>query len=200
MELEELQSAWTQMSLQLEKQKKLTHQIIMEMTQQKYYRRFRKLFLYEGAGAVICLLAAAYLIWNISRLDTWYLLAFGGMALLFLTALPVWILYSLYRIQSIDLLQGLYRNTLLEFTRAKQRLLIAQRTAITLGFLFILIIFPLAGKLLNNEDFFKNNQYFWLWYVPLIGVFLFYFSRMAYRHYLRAIADAESLIRDLESE
>src|SRR5690606_32189259 len=116
MELEELQSAWTHMSLQLEKQKKLTHQIIMEMTQQKYHRRFRKLFLYEGAGAGICLLAAGYLIWNSSRLDTWYLQALGIMALLFLTALPAWILYTLYRIQSIDLLEGLHRDTLLEFT------------------------------------------------------------------------------------
>ena len=143
---------------------------------------------------------AGYLLLNFARLDTWYLLVLGGGALLYLIGIPAWILHTLYRIQSVDLLQGRYRETLLAFTKAKQSLLIAQRTAIGFGFVFIFITFPLAGKLLNNEDFFRNNQFFWLWYVPLIGAVLLYFSRLVYRCYLRATSDAEALIRDLETE
>ena len=36
MELEEMQAAWSQMSQDLEKQKQLTDEIILKMTQQKY--------------------------------------------------------------------------------------------------------------------------------------------------------------------
>ena len=54
MELEELQSAWTQMSDELNHQKKLTNQIILDMTKQKYQNKFSTITKYETLGAVVC--------------------------------------------------------------------------------------------------------------------------------------------------
>ena len=41
MELEEMQTVWSQMSDQLEQQQKLTDKIIIDMTQQKFKNRFK---------------------------------------------------------------------------------------------------------------------------------------------------------------
>ena len=61
MEIEELQSVWSEMSAQLEKQKKLTNELIMEMTQNRYSTKFDKLTFYETIGAVISFVMAIYL-------------------------------------------------------------------------------------------------------------------------------------------
>ena len=54
MNVEDLQAIWTEMSEELDKQKKLTHEIIMQMTQQRYKSQLQKISNYEGLGAVLC--------------------------------------------------------------------------------------------------------------------------------------------------
>lgn len=197
MELEELQSVWSEMSLQLEKQKKLTHKIIMEMTQRKYSDKFQKFMQYEGMGTVICFGMALVLLFNFGKLDTWYFMLLGILALAFLLGLPVMVLRSLYRIQSVNIIEGSYKDTLLTYARARKKLLYVQRLSIYLGFVFVFISLPLAGKLIRNEDFFSGSL-MWLWYVPLLSAFIYFFSRWTYKSYLQATEKAEALIRELE--
>jgi len=197
MELEELQSVWSEMSLQLEKQKKLTHKIIMEMTQRKYSDKFQKFMQYEGMGTVICFGMALVLLFNFGKLDTWYFMLLGILALAFLLGLPVMVLRSLYRIQSVNIIEGSYKDTLLTYARARKKLLHVQRLSIYLGFVFVFISLPLAGKLIRNEDFFSGSL-MWLWYVPVLSAFIYFFSRWTYKSYLQATEKAEALIRELE--
>jgi len=197
MELEEMQTAWSELSRQLENQKRLTHKIIMEMTQQKYSDKFRKFMRYEGLGAVICYAYALYILFNFGKLDTWYFEILGIAAMLFLLGLPIWILTAVKRIQTINILEGNYKETLLRYARARKQLLFAQRAAIYLCFVFIFISIPLSGKLLKNKDYFMNGLG-WLWFIPVLGAFVFFFTRWSYRHYLDATNRAEDLIRELE--
>lgn len=197
MELEELQSVWSEMSGQLEKQKKLTHKIIMEMTQQKYSNKFQKFMQYEGMGTVICFGMAMVLLLNFGKLDTWYFVLLGLLALAFLVGLPIMVLRSIHRIKSVNIIEGSYKDTLINFARARKKLLFVQRLSIYLGFVFIFISLPLARKLMRNEDLFLGSQT-WLWYVPVMAAFLYFFSRWAYKSYLKATEKAEALIRDLE--
>lgn len=197
MELEDLQSVWSEMSEQLEKQKKLTHKIIMEMTQQKYSNKFQKFMQYEGMGTVICFGMAMVLLFNFGKLDTWYFVLLGILALAFLVGLPIMVLRSIHRIKSVNIIEGSYKDTLINYARARKKLLFIQRLSIYLGFVFIFISLPLAGKLIRNEDLFLDSLT-WLWYVPVMATFLYFFSRWAYKSYLRATEKAEALIRDLE--
>ena len=89
MELEELQSAWTKMSDELDQQKKLTNKIILDMTKQKYQNKFTTITKYESLGALVCFAIALFVIFNFNKLDTWYLQACGAFTLLFLIVLPV---------------------------------------------------------------------------------------------------------------
>ena len=197
MELEELQSVWSEMSMQLENQKKLTHKLIMDMTQEKYNRKFQKFVHYEGLGAIVCIGAAIWLLLNLHRLDTWYFMAMGLLALAFLVGLPVLVLLALRNIKNIRLADGTYSQTLLAYARAKNKLLYVQRLGIRLGYIFALISLPLSAKLMNDKDVFQEGLA-WLWFLPAFLLFIFLFSRWGYRCYVGATNSAEQLLRDLE--
>ncbi len=197
MELEELQSVWSDMSDQLEKQKKLTHKIIMEMTQEKYRNKFQKFLNYEGLGAIVCLGAAIFMLLNFQKLDTWYFILLGGFTLVFLIGLPVLVLRALYKIKNINILEGNYKDTLVNYARTRNQLLFAQRLGINFSYIFAVISIPLAGKLFNDKDVFLESTT-WLWYVPVLLVMLFFFSRWGYKCYVGATDNAEALIKDLQ--
>lgn len=197
MELEELQAAWSEMSDQLNKQKKLTHKIIMEMAQDKYKRKFRKLTNYEGMGTLICFGMALLLIFNFGKLDTWYFVLLGSVALGFLLGLPLLVLEALNRIQSIKLSDVSYKDTLMAYDIARKWLLFVQRLSIYLSLIFVFVSLPLAGKLMKNRDFFQEGSS-WLWFVLPMIAFLFLFSRWTYKGYEKATEQAEGLLRELE--
>ena len=195
MELEEMQKTWSDLSAELEKQKVLTHKIIMEMTKRKYRGKFSGFIKYEGIGAIVCLVAALLLALNFNSLDTWYFQAMGITALLLLTVLPVLVLRSLNRIKSIDILRDSYKDVLAEYARARKHLLGVQRAGIYLSFVFAAISLPLAGKLINNRDIFQETT--WFWYLAGMMVFLLVFSRWAYGKYQRAVDSAEALLGEI---
>ncbi|MFT6934116.1 MAG: hypothetical protein ACJAUQ_000500 [Maribacter sp.] len=88
MELEELQLAWTQMGKELETQKKLTNNMIMEMTRIRYKNKFKKISNYEKAGTVVCFGVALLILIKFNKLDMWYLQASGILCLGFLIIMP----------------------------------------------------------------------------------------------------------------
>jgi len=185
------------MSDQLEHQKKLTHKLIMEMTQVKYGNKFRKFLQYEGLGAGVCFVMALLLLLNFAKLDTWYFITLGILALVFLIGLPILVLRALIRIRSIDITGGNYRDTLMKYARSKKNLLFVQRLVIYLSYVFVVISLPLAGKLLNDVNYFQRDLS-WLWFIPAMVFVLYFVTRWAYRHYVRATERAEELIRELQ--
>ncbi|CAN0576649.1 unnamed protein product, partial [Ectocarpus sp. 12 AP-2014] len=130
MELEELQSAWTKMSDELDQQKKLTNKIILDMTKQKYQNKFTTITKYESLGALVCFAIALFVIFNFNKLDTWYLQACGAFTLLFLIVLPVSVLSTLKKIKNIDILNGSYKENLKVYVHTKNRLLSLQQIGI----------------------------------------------------------------------
>ncbi len=197
MELEELQATWTQMSQELEKQKRLTNEIILRMTQQRFSNKFSKVRRYEMAGAFICYLAALYIIFHFNKLDTWYLQLSGVISLVFLILLPILVLNALGKIQGIDVANGSYRDTLVKFTKAKNRLLLWQRMGIYGSFLFVLTSLPVFSMIMKGKDIFLNHEV-WLWYLPTMMIFLFLFSRWAYGCYKGITNSAENILKELE--
>ena len=197
MELEELQSAWGRMSHELEKQKELTNEIIMEMTKEKYRTKFKSITTYEKAGTLICLISAVYIGFNIPKLDTWYLLLCGLIAILFSIVMPILVLRSLNRIQKLNIIELSYRDALLQYAKEKKHLLKVQQYGIYASFLYLMAFLPTIAKIVNGKNLFLEPSTL-VWKLLVMVVFLVFFARWGYGHYKRITISAEQLIRDLE--
>lgn len=199
MELEEMKTLWEEMSQKVEKQQLVTDQIIMDMTQQKYTSKFSKIFLYESLGTVICFAMAIYILFNIEKLDTWYLMACGIFTLAFLFLLPLFTLWSLTRIKSLDVAAFSYKETLVRFERSKKWVLLSQRTSIYLSFILFLAVLPVLSKIFNNKDMFTMDMDALPWiFTGAVFVLLIFFLRWGYGCYKSITASAEMVLKELE--
>ncbi len=201
MELEEMQTVWSELSDQLEKQKKLTDKMIMMMTQEKYRNKINRIAIPEILGAVICYVTGLLILINISKLDNWYSLLSGIITLMVLFVLPVLSLNSIRRIQKIDLAENSYKQTLLEYTKSKKQFQKMMKFGYYLGFILIFAIMPVTSKLVNGKDFFSESTSIWTFIimVPLALVFFVVFSKWVFKNYSGNINAAESLLQDLET-
>ncbi len=199
MNVEELQSIWNEMSAELEKQKRLTHEIIIKMTKERYKGQLQKIAKYEGIGAVVCFGAAVFILLNFDKLDTWYLAVCGAFTMMYLLVLPIMVLRSIQNMRRIDISKGNYTDNLQSFTKARDQFLFLQRIGIGLAFLLILTTLPVAGKLMNKKDIFMNSELL-LWYLPVMIVFLVVFSRWGYKAYKNITQSAENILREVEPD
>lgn len=197
MEIEELQTVWSEMSDQLEKQKKLTNELIMEMTQDRYRNKFDKITFYETIGAVICFAMAIYLLVNINKLDTWYLLSCGIFTIAFLIILPIITLGLLGKIKRINILKNSFKETIVRYTKARNQLLLMQRIGIYLSFILVFTCLPVFSKIMKNKDLFLHTRA-WLIYLPIMAIFLFFFTRWGYKCYKNITNSAENILKQLE--
>ncbi|WP_036154390.1 hypothetical protein [Maribacter forsetii] len=199
MELEELQSAWTQLSDELNHQKKLTNKIILDMTKQKYQNKFTTITKYETLGAFVCFAIAFFVILNFGKLDTWYLQVCGILTLLFLIVLPVMVLTTLKTIKNIDILNGSYKDNLKFYLKTKNRLLKLQQVGIAIGFVGLFFIVPVTSKIISNKNVFltslKTEQYV-IFAITMIA--MVFFCKWAYNGYLKVTRSAQELLQDLE--
>ncbi len=194
-----MKTLWGEMSLELDRQKNLTDKLIIDMTHERYTNKFNKIFYYESIGAVVCFAIAIYIIINLGKLDTWYLLAFGIFIISFLLILPILVLRSINRIKRLDIATNNYKETLAGFARAKKELLLTQRFGIYLNFILVLAVLPVASKILSNKDLFIIEHSAKLWFaIPTLFIFLYFFSRWGYRCYKSITNSAENIIKELE--
>ena len=199
MKVEDMQSIWTEMSEELEKQKKLTHEIIMQMTQQRYKSKLQKISNYEGTGAVLCFIIGIGLLANLNKLDTWYEMICGVFTVGFLLVYPFLSLGSIRAMKRINIIEGKYTDTLKAFTKARNNFLLVQRIGIALGFILIITILPVATRILKGKDLFQATGV-WIWYTPMIVVLAILVSRWGYRHYKRITKSAGNILSELEEQ
>lgn len=200
MELEELQATWSEMSQELEKQKKLTNEIILKMTQDRYRKKFSKLRNLETVGAMICYLWVVFFLFNFGKLDTWYLQLCGVLTIGFLIILPTLVLKSLKKIQNLDILNGSYKKNLVIYIKEKNRLLKLQQMGIYLSYLLLFILVPVSTKIISNKNIFLTS-FKPLQVIALVValIFMFFFTRWGYKSYKKITNSAEDILRDLDS-
>ncbi len=199
MDLEEIQAVWSEMSDQLEQQKKLTDKIILDMTQDRYTRKFSTISKVETLGAIICFVSALYFLFNFYQLDTWYLQLCGAFSIAFLIGLPILTLRSLGKIQKINIIDKNIKDTLVTYSKAKNKVLAIQRLGIFLSFIFMMTCLPVFSKLMKDKDIFLQGS-FPIWYVVIMGVFLAIFARWGYGCYKKITQSAEGILKELEIE
>lgn len=198
MELEEMRTAWVKMNNDLQQQKVLTDNIIINMTQQRYQNKFSGITTSEGLAAIICWGMAFYIIMNLNRLDTWYFLASGFFTISLLICLPVLSLKLLTRIKNVNIKDNTYKESIIQFSTRRKQFLLFQRITIYLNMILILVILPLASKLLNDEDIFGKFN-LWGGYLLVLVMFMFFFSRWVYKAYKGVTNQAESILQEMEN-
>lgn len=199
MELEELQLAWSQMSNELENQKKLTDKIILQMTQEKYTNKFRTLYFFESIGAVICFIAAIYILYHFPKLDNWYLTLCGALCIGVFIGLPVLVLNTLKKIKTINLLENNYKKTIVEYTKYKNRLLKMQQYATVISFILMFATAAVFAKISSNRDFFTVERDIKGYVVICLALlFTWFFSWYGFKKYKGITASAENVLKELE--
>lgn len=201
MELEELKTAWVQMSKDLEHQKKLTNDIILDMTKEKYRNKFKAVTTYETIGALFCFGIALVFLVNFGELNTWYLKVCGILSISYLVALPILVLNALKNIKRVNVSSGFYKDNLAHYIKAKNHFLRLQQMGMGIGVAGIVFILPTFSKISANKDIFlvglKTNQWIFLSIVLTATVF---FCIWGYKGYVRLTKSAQELLNELELE
>ena len=200
MELDEMKMLWNSMSEELENQKKLSAKLIIDMTRQKYSNRLGKISFYETLGAIVCFSMAAWLLINFHKLDNWYMITCGSVTLVTLILLPVSSLTTLQKMKNLDVGNMTYKETLLKFTRYRERFLLVQRLGIFLAVGLVITSLPVASMIMKGKDIFAENSNVLFFYIPAMLVFLLVFGRYGYTHYARITKSAEQILSELQDE
>jgi membrane protein YdbS with pleckstrin-like domain len=199
MEIEEMQALWSDMSNQLEQQKKLTNEIIMNMTQERYSKKFQTVSIIESIGAVICFIGAGYILLNFEKLNSWIEISSGIITLSFYIVLPIIILRALRAVKKLNILEKNNKETLHEYLLKKKKLLMLQKYSIYACFVLMFAQLPVATKILLNKDFLEIpksiESYIGLSLVLIIAIF---YARWGYNYYVRLTNSAEKILKDLE--
>jgi len=199
MEIEELQATWTQMSEELEKQKKLTKEIILKMTHQDYKGRLNKIAIPEKISTVFTYVVAAILLFRFYELDTLPLRICGIITLIILIVLPYFSLKYLNGMRNLNVSELNYKESIVAYEKSKQRYQRFMKFTVYVGFFLMLIIIPVTSKIFNGDDIFSEAQgNFWLWFLPLGMVFYYLFTRKIIGFYNSNIKKAGVILEDLE--
>ena len=197
MNVEDLQAIWTEMSEELDKQKKLTHEIIMQMTQQRYKSQLQKISNYEGLGAILCFIIGIGMLVNLNKLETWFELVCGIFTAVFLLVYPFLSLGSIRAMKRINIIEGKYTDTIKAFTKARNNFLLVQRIGIGLGFVLIITVLPVASRIIKGKALFQETGV-WIWYTPIMLILMILISRWGYGHYKRITKSAGNILSELE--
>jgi hypothetical protein len=199
MEIEELQATWNQISEELEKQKKLTNEIILKMTHKNYKDKLNKIAIPEKISAFFTYVVAAILLLRFYELDTLPLQICGVITLAILIVLPYFSLKYLSDMQNLNVSQLSYKESIVKHEKSKQRYQRFLKFSVYAGFVLMLIIIPVASKIFNGDDIFTEPQgNFWYWFLPMGLVFYYLFTRKIIGCYDSNIKKAGMILKELE--
>src|SRR5258705_13107893 len=197
MEIEEMKILWEEMSLEIEKKNKLTDRMIIKMIQSDYRNKLQNILIPEVIGAFVCLVESLFILVNLQKLNTWYLLACGIVSVLILFLLPIMSLRAIRKIKSINIPDNNYKQSLLEYSRGKLQFVFVQKLSFCLGAVLMLSIIPVMGKLISGTDFFKTTS---LWYWYAIGFpFFYFFASWVFKRYRKTVSLAENILKELDA-
>ncbi|PCJ97107.1 MAG: hypothetical protein COA50_05570 [Flavobacteriaceae bacterium] len=201
MDLAEIQTIWSEMSVELEKQKKLTNEIILKMTQQEYRDNMNKIKYPEIFGGVICLAAVLLMLFHFRELDTWPLRICGIICLLILTILPIYSIKAIKQMDSVTILKSNYKQALTEFAKGKKQFLVAQKLSVYLGFLLLAAATVVFSKLMGGENILSMEKIkSVLVALPFGLLFFIVFTRLVTKHSKAKLNSLTQMLEKLEEE
>jgi len=197
MEFEELKSQWSEMSANVDNQKKLTDKKISTMIEMSYRDKIRKIKIWEVTGAIFCCVALIFILNGMNKLEPWYLMICGIVSVMMLILMPALSLSTLFKISFANISTNNYRQVLFDYNTRKINFINVQKLSICLGALLFVTILPVMGKLVSGKDLFKSAT---IWYIYSVGFpCLYYFATWVFKKYNSSLNKAEEILHDLKS-
>jgi uncharacterized membrane protein len=198
MELDDLKNTWEDITNQVKKQENLNSEMIDQMTKNKYYSSLKKVAYPEITGVIICLVGAAFIVLNFSKLDTTFLQGVGIISILLLLTLSAFSLISLRQFNMTGDVNKPYAETLKDFAVQKIRFHKFQRINVTLSYLLLVTIVILLSKFFSGKDI-TGSKYFWTFSFSFGYIFLLFYSKWVLKYYNKTLRQAEDLLKELAS-
>ncbi|NER15209.1 hypothetical protein GWK08_17265 [Leptobacterium flavescens] len=202
MDLEEMQAVWSDMSDQLEKQKKLTNEIIIKMTQDQYKKKINKIVYSEFIGGIICAATVIYILVNFHKLDSWLTLTSGITTLIVLIGSVSYSYWWVRRANRINLVENSYKQTLIDFSKFKKKSSQLKKFSYFLGIGMMIIVLPVFLKLMGGKDFLTDPDSVKgvLYALPFGILFMIIYTYFVMKYYGKTIRSAGNLLEDLKLE
>ena len=197
MELEEMKILWDEMSIEVTKQKKLTHSLIIQMTAVNYKSRLDKIFIPEAISSVLCVAIDLFIVINFQKLGGWYLQLCAVATIFILSALSFLSLRAIKKMRAIDIAGNNYRQTLEAWSKGKLQFMFVQKLSFYLTAVLILVTLPVMSKLVAAVDMFKTSK-LWLWYAVIFSFYIIA-AQWVYKYYSKTTVRMESLLKELEA-
>ncbi len=197
MELEEMKAAWDALSKKVEKQEKLTQQMIEKMTEQKYQTRLNKISYPESIGTLISFLGAFYVIINFTKIDNMYLQACALIAIALLSILPIISLTSLHGMNNLNISTRSYSDTIKIYAHHKIRFQRLQQFSVLYGFFLMVVSLPISMDILGKDmSVFPN---YWTVIFPVCTLVFLGFACWVIRYYNRTLNKAENILSEIDN-
>ena len=197
MELEEMQAAWNEMSSELDKQKQITNDIIMKMTQQRYANTWNHIRTFELIGTFICYGAIIYLLVNFGKLDTTPLFISGIVTTIILAILPILSLKTIRGMKEVTTTTRTVKETMEIYSKRKTQFINFQKLNIVVSFLFMLVIIPVGSKVINNKDLFVKFDNKLLVAMPIMLILFAVLIWFVTKTYKKVLNKSEHLIDEM---
>lgn len=199
MNLEEMQQTWAVLSSKLDKQQKLTDTLIMQMTQQRYQSKIGIISKYESIGAVVCLIAAVFILINFRKLDDALHIVLGIFTLLVIVGLPVIVLWSIKRLKRINIYDRSYKETIIEFNKRRTFFLLVQKVGVAFAFPIFFVSMPVFSKMMGNRSIFETGGSLGLYlFIGIWSILMIFFIKWGISKYANITKRAGAILKELD--
>lgn len=194
MELDDLKNTWNEMGSQSKPGLNLT--TIDKLTKTKVNSKLNRILLPEILGALVCIVAAVFIVLNFDKLDNTSYQVTGILSIILCLGLPVLSFVGLAQLYKTGNLNGTYADSLKDFASRKIRFCKLQKLNITLSYLLLVTVAILLTRLFGRSPV-TDSKYFFLYAFTLGYSFVLLFSKFVFKSYNRTIQQTEALLQDL---
>lgn len=197
MELEEMKSLWSDLSVQVEKQDKIQKELLMEITKQKFRNRLNSVRIPEVLGSLVCIGYAMYFLSRFGDFELWYNQVFALVTIFIMIVLPTLSLSAIKGMRNLRIDSESPAAMLEKFTKNKIRFWKVQRYGMIFGGIVMITILPPMAELSGSDEMISNPT-FWMIYIPAGFLFMYLFSRYALKKYKGVIDSSEKMLQEVE--
>jgi len=199
MELEEMQAAWSEMTSELDQQKKLTNELIMKMAQQEYTSNINKVLRAEIVGAIICFATIIYIAVNFAKFQSWQSQLSAVILILTLLIMSVGSLFTLKKLKEIDLQKDNLSGTIRKYAKYKKFTIQFQKASVFVGFFVLFASSAVFSVLFNGKDVFLEIEPTSMILPMILGIIIFTgIAFVGSRFYRKSFQEAQRVIDDLK--
>ena len=152
MDLDEMKTAWTDLSIELDAQKRLTREVILKMTQEKSNSRLGRIVVAESIGITTTIAAIIYLLFNVHKLTHWTSIV-GFVGLLGVLILGISFgLRIISKARKINVLDNTYAEVIRHFDEFRALLRQYKKFSIWISILSTLFVVPVMTEILLGKN------------------------------------------------